>query len=81
MAVETGCRFHARSPSPTRPGRPARRQLGTSSVRYEVGIFRNDEATACADGHFVHVFVDRADQRPVPIPNQSATALESLSAR
>ena len=36
-------------------------KLGRSSVRYEIGIFRNDEDEAGADGHFVHVFVERAD--------------------
>ena len=50
-------------------------------MRYEVGIFRNDEATACADGHFVHVFVDRASQRPVAIPEPIRHALESLETR
>jgi acyl-CoA thioester hydrolase len=40
--------------------------LGRSSVRYEIGIFKNEEDKACADGHFVHVFVDRTTQRPVP---------------
>ena len=50
-------------------------KLGRSSVRYEIGIFRNDEAAACADGHFVHVFVERADQRPVPIPEPIRAAL------
>ena len=45
-------------------------KLGNSSVRYEVGIFRNDEETASAAGHFVHVFVDRATNKSVPIPDQ-----------
>ena len=79
MAVETGCRFHRSLAFPDlaqaglRVGR-----LGTSSVRYEIGVFRNDEETACADGHFVHVFVDRATQRPVPIPAPIRAALERL---
>ena len=64
----------ARWPSPTLVHAGLRvGKLGTSSVRYEIGIFRNDEATACADGHFVHVFVDRASQRPVPIPEPIRT--------
>ena len=52
--------------------------LGNSSVRYEVGIFRNDEAEAAAAGHFVHVFVNRADNTPVPIPAPIRTALEAI---
>jgi acyl-CoA thioester hydrolase len=79
MAVETGCRFHRSLAFPDlaqaglRVGR-----LGTSSVRYEIGVFRGDEDTACADGHFVHVFVDRAAQRPVPIPAAIRATLEGL---
>jgi acyl-CoA thioester hydrolase len=82
IAVETGCRFHRSLafPDTVRAGLRIG-ALGKSSVRYEVGIFRNDEQTACADGHFVHVFVDRADQRPVPIPDPIRAALQSLSAR
>jgi acyl-CoA thioester hydrolase len=79
IAVETGCRFHRSLAFPDtvhaglRTGR-----LGTSSVRYEIGIFRDDDATACADGHFVHVFVDRATQRPVPVPPRIRAALERI---
>ena len=48
------------------PGCAAR--IGRSSVRYEIGIFRGDEDEAAADGHFVHVFVERAKERAAPIP-------------
>ena len=58
---------------PRRVGR-----LGTSGVRYEIGIYRNDEADAYADGHFLHVFVDWTTQRPVPLPAKIRTALERL---
>jgi acyl-CoA thioester hydrolase len=52
--------------------------VGSSSVRYEVGVFRNDEALAAAQGHFVHVYVDRATRRPVVLPNEFRTALDAL---
>ena len=79
IAVETGCRFHRSLAFPDLVRAGLRiDKLGTSSVRYEVGIFRNDEDTACADGHFVHVFVDRATQRPVPVPEPIREALQSL---
>jgi acyl-CoA thioester hydrolase len=52
--------------------------LGTSSVRYEIGIFRNDEGSAAAQGHFVHVACDRATQRPVPMPAEMRAALQKL---
>ncbi len=44
-------------------------RLGNSSVNYELGLFMPGEATASAHGHFVHVFVDRDSERPVPIPD------------
>lgn len=53
-------------------------KLGNSSVRYEVGIFRNDEDTASAAGHFVHVFVDRATNKPVPIPDAIKRAFKMI---
>lgn len=56
-------------------------QLGTSSVRYETALFRNEDPLACAVGEFVHVYVDRASQRPVPIPGPVREALERLRER
>ena len=53
-------------------------QLGKSSVRYEVGIFRGDEHIASAQGHFVHVYVDRISRKPTPIPPKARALLESL---
>jgi len=53
-------------------------KLGRTSVRYEVGIFRNDQGQASAQGHFVHVYVDRVANRPVPLPPRLRAALEPL---
>jgi acyl-CoA thioester hydrolase len=81
VAVETGCRFHRPMAFPDmvhagiRVGR-----VGTSSVRWEVGLFRNEEDAASAEGHFVHVFVDRPSQRPVPIPQRIRAAIARLMA-
>ncbi|PAV46773.1 thioesterase [Pseudomonas sp. HAR-UPW-AIA-41] len=52
-------------------------KLGNSSVQYELAIFKQCEEQACAAGRFVHVFVDRASNRPVSIP----TALREAMAR
>ncbi|MBH3429643.1 acyl-CoA thioesterase [Pseudomonas alkylphenolica] len=52
--------------------------IGTSSVRYEVGLFANDSTTASAQGYFVHVYVDRVSRRPVPLPPALHDALETL---
>lgn len=50
---------------------------GRSSVRYDIGIFAQSEALTAARGHFVHVYVDRATRRPVPLPAKLLAALES----
>jgi acyl-CoA thioester hydrolase len=52
--------------------------LGRSSVRYEIGIFRNDEPLAAAQGHFVHVCCDRSTLKPVDMPPALRAALERL---
>jgi acyl-CoA thioester hydrolase len=53
-------------------------ELKRSSVRYEIGIFRQDAVEAAATGWFVHVFVERSSRRPTPIPAGIRTALERL---
>lgn len=53
-------------------------QLGRSSVRYEIGVFRNSDDSAAAVGQFVHVYVDRASQRPVPVPDAVRAVLQPL---
>jgi acyl-CoA thioester hydrolase len=53
-------------------------KLGNSSVRYELAIFKQGETSAAAAGYFVHVFVDRQTQRPVPMPASIRKALERL---
>jgi len=81
LAVESGCRYHASAAYPdvihagVRVGR-----IGTSSIRYEVGLFRNDEDQASAEGFFVHVMVTRETMRPVAIPDRLLTFAEGLSA-
>lgn len=79
LVVETGCRYHGELAFPdivTAGLRVA--HLGGSSVRYEIGLFRNDAQTAAAEGHFVHVHVDRSTRRPQPIPDETRTVLETL---
>lgn len=80
MAVETGCKFHSSIKYPDLVHAGLRvGHLGNSSVRYEIGIFRNDDPAAAAEGHFVHVFVERDKQRPTPIPDHIRAALKSIT--
>ena len=55
-------------------------RIGGSSVRYEIGIFRNDEPSAAAQGHFVHVYVERDTNRPTPLSPALRAALAPLTA-
>ncbi len=80
LVVETGCRYFAEIvfPDVVQAGvRVAR--LGASSVRYEVGLFRNDEPQAAAEGFFVHVYVDRRTRRPKPLNAGLRRALEAIA--
>ncbi|HEY0223463.1 MAG TPA: thioesterase family protein [Pseudolabrys sp.] len=79
LVVETHCNYFSPIvfPDNLRVGLKVAR-LGTSSVRYDIGIFREGETTASAQGHLVHVYVDRASGRPVPLPEAWKKALAPL---
>jgi len=79
LVIETQCNYFAplAFPQTVEAGiRVAR--LGSSSVRYEVGLFAEGAATASAQGHFVHVYVGREDRRPRELPALLRKALEPL---
>ena len=80
FVVETSCTYEKPISFPDRVTAGIRAaRIGTSSVRYEIGIFRNDDDESSAHGHFVHVYVDRAEKRPRPIPEPMRAALERIS--
>ena len=80
LVVETGCRYFAPLAFPDTVTAGLRvAKLGTSSVRYEIGLFRGDEEVVSAFGHFVHVYVNRQTRRPTPLPSDLRAALTSLS--
>ena len=81
LVVETQCRYFSELafPQPVDLGLRIGR-LGTSSVRYEIGVFAEGEPTASAQGHFVHVYVDRATRRPTALPAPLRAALERIQA-
>jgi len=79
LVVDTGCQFFTPISFPDAVHCGLRvAHLGNSSVRFEIGIFRNDEPLAAAQGHFVHVACDRQTQRPVAMPDDMRRALEAL---
>jgi acyl-CoA thioester hydrolase len=81
VVAETACRFHASLtfPEVIDAGLVVQR-LGRSGVTYGIGLFRQGDDAPAATGRFVHVWVDRASQRPVEIPPGIRRALEPLVA-
>jgi len=79
FAVETHCQFlkPIRFPDVVeaclRVGK-----LGNSSVRYEIGIFKDSEAEPAAVGYFVHVFVNRKTNQPTRIEGKLRDAMQAL---
>jgi acyl-CoA thioester hydrolase len=80
LCVESQCTFKQSLAFPDSVDAGLRvSKLGNSSVHYEIGLFRSGADDPAATGRFVHVFVDRADRRPVPIPDPIRTALEGIT--
>ena len=79
LVVETGCQYFAPITFPDLVTAGLRvAKVGNSSVRYEIGIFRNAEQHASAQGFFVHVYVDRGTRRPTPLPPALRAAVERI---
>jgi len=80
LAVESKCRFlhELTYPETVEAGLRVGR-IGNTSVRYEIGLFREGRDEPAATGYFVHVYVDRATRRPVPLPAALRAALEPLA--
>ncbi|WP_115936574.1 acyl-CoA thioesterase [Aestuariispira insulae] len=79
LVVESHCRYFASIAYPERiTGALRVEHLGNSSVRYGIGIFKEGREEACAEGYFVHVFVDRASNKPHDIPAPIRQALEGI---
>ena len=79
IAAESLCRFRRELTFPQVVEAGLRvAHLGNSSVRYEIGLFTQDQEQAAATGYFVHVFVRRDTNKPVPIPSTIRQALERL---
>lgn len=79
LVVETQCRYYAPLAFPQVVEAGVRVvRLGTSSVRYEVGIFAQGCEEPAAEGYFVHVYVDRTTRRPVALPEDWRKVLGDL---
>ena len=79
LVVETHCNYFAPIAFPQMVEAGLRvAQVGSSSVRYEIGLFAAGEPLCAARGHFVHVYVDRETRRPAALPAVLIQALEGL---
>jgi acyl-CoA thioester hydrolase len=81
LVVETHCRYLAPLSFP-QPIDAALRvaRIGRSSVRYEIAIFAEADDSARAQGHFVHVYVDRTTRKPTLLPAALREALQRVTA-
>lgn len=80
VCAESTCRYRAALTFPDQIEAGLRvAHLGKSSVRYEIGLFKQGDDSAVAEGHFVHVFVERTVMKPLPIPDTIRAALERLT--
>ena len=81
LVIETQCTYFAPLAFPQTVEAGLRvAHIGRSSVRYEVGLFAQGQEQPAAQGHFVHVYVDRATRRPTDLPAVLLHALQELQA-
>jgi acyl-CoA thioester hydrolase len=79
LVVQTGCSYFSSIAFPDLIHAGLRvTKLGNSSVRYEVGLFKNEDQQVSAAGHFIHVYVDRETQRPVSLPEPLRAVLTQI---
>lgn len=79
LVVETCCQYHQSLQFPDIIDAGLRvARIGNSSVRYEVGLFRQGDEMVAATGHFIHVYVQRPAMRPTPLPDALRTVLEKI---
>lgn len=78
LVVETACAYFAplTFPEPVTAGLRVAK-IGSSSVRYEIGLFGAGE-TAAARGHFIHVYVNEKTRRPAPISDIMRLKFEEI---
>ena len=80
LVIETQCNYFAPIAFPDQLDGALRvAHIGNSSVRYELAIFKQGDDAAVAEGHFVHVYVDRETRRPTALPDLLRKALEKIA--
>jgi acyl-CoA thioester hydrolase len=87
IVAEVSCRYFREMgfPAPVDIGLAAEK-VGGSSIVYRIGLFQGPSDDACAEGRFVHVYVDNSEggrrsdgTRPVvPIPDEIRAVASAL---
>ena len=85
IVAESGCRYFSELHFPQRlVVGVAVTRLGRTSVTYRLGVLRaaeeqetSEPQPVAAVGHWVHVYVDRTNRRPVPIPDPIRSLLST----
>lgn len=79
LVVETGCKYHAPISFPqTVTACIGVSHVGNSSVKYQIGLYVDDQSKPAAEGFFVHVYVDRQTRRPTSLPETMRACLNTI---
>ena len=79
LIVQSGCNYFSSFQYPENINAGIRvTKIGKSSVRYEVGLFKEKEELSSADGFFIHVYVDRKTNKPIALNYDFKNALDTI---
>ena len=79
LIVQSGCNYFSSFEYPENINAGIRvTKIGKSSVRYEVGLFKEKEELSSADGFFIHVYVDRKTNKPIALNYDFKNALDII---
>lgn len=77
LVVETKCSYFSEIRFPDQVTAGIRvAHMGSSSIRYEIALFRGEAERAAAQGYFIHVYVDPKGRRPVALPESWRSVIE-----
>ena len=79
LIVQSGCNYFSSFEYPDDIDAGIRvTKIGNSSVRYEVGLFKQNNDLASADGFFIHVYVDRVSNKPINLDYEFKKKLDTI---
>ena len=79
LIVQSGCNYFSSFEYPEDIDAGIRvTKIGNSSVRYEVGLFKQNDDLASADGFFIHVYVDRVSNKPINLDYEFKKKLDTI---